>query len=155
MQIQCPHCSQSLINTPDLAGQVVACPHCDKKLTMPALKPPVRGESPPSTSPFQINPYESPQGAAPIAPDQPPRSYTERHVKNYMAEAILCLIFCAWPLAIPAIIYAADVKTRLRRGDHRGAVRASENAKKWCIISVCVGLGIFVLVVIAGIIGEL
>jgi hypothetical protein len=155
MQIQCPHCSQNLINTPDIAGQVVACPHCGKKLTMPALKPPVLGESSPSTSPFQINPYESPHGAAPDAPGQPPRSYSERHVKNYMTEAILCLIFCAWPLAIPAIIYAADVKPRLRRGDYRGAVRASNNAKRWCIISVCVGVGFLALAFLAGILGEL
>jgi hypothetical protein len=61
-------------------------------------------------------------------------------VKNYLVEAILCLVCCGGIFAIPAIVYAAQVNPKLQSGDYRGAVEASENAKKWCIIAVCIGV---------------
>src|SRR4051794_7920306 len=34
--LQCPHCRSPVADSPDLAGQTVACPNCAKHFTMPA-----------------------------------------------------------------------------------------------------------------------
>jgi len=83
------------------------------------------------------NPYRSPQGFPQGQTHKPLRPGT---VKNYLTEAILCLLCCGGIFAIPAIVYAAQVNPKLQVGDYNGAVRASEKAKMWCIIAVCIGL---------------
>ena len=87
-------------------------------------------------------------GGGPIAPGS---------VKNYMIESILCLLFCGGLIAIPAIIYASQVDSKLSQGDYHGAVAASNSAKLWCIISLCVwlvmfgcGMLFFLMAVLAG-----
>jgi hypothetical protein len=61
-------------------------------------------------------------------------------VPNYLVFAILVTVFCCLPTGIAAIIYAAQVNTRLQAGDVAGAQQASKNAKMWVLISVGVGL---------------
>lgn len=61
-------------------------------------------------------------------------------VKNWLVESILSLICCGGLFAIPAIVYAAQVNGKLQAGDYYGAQQASENAKKWLIIAVCIGV---------------
>ena len=62
-------------------------------------------------------------------------------VKNWLVESILLLICCGGNLlAIPAIVYAAQVNPKLAAGDYQGAVESSNNAKKWLIIAACVSL---------------
>ncbi len=93
---------------------------------------------PPSDdNPFasDTNPYASPEQKPGV--QQPIR---QGAVKNYLVEAILCLLCCGGLFAIPAIVYAAQVNPKLSVGDYEGAVQASENAKKWCIIAVCIGV---------------
>ena len=52
-------------------------------------------------------------------------------IPNYLVQAILCTICCCVPLGIPAIVYAAQVNTKLALGDVAGAEQASKNAKMW------------------------
>ena len=66
--------------------------------------------------------------------------YPPGSVKNYLIESILSLIFCGGLLAIPAIIYAAQVDGKLAQGDYQGALEASKNAKLWLTIAVSVAL---------------
>lgn len=43
--VACPLCGNSMVNAPELAGQVVKCPHCQQMITMPAavaVQPPVQ-----------------------------------------------------------------------------------------------------------------
>lgn len=61
-------------------------------------------------------------------------------VKNYMTEAILCLLCCGGIFAVPAIVYAAQVNPKLQAGDYDGAVQAPNSAKNWCIVAFCIGL---------------
>jgi hypothetical protein len=61
-------------------------------------------------------------------------------VKNWLVESIIALICCGGLFAIPAIVYAAQVNGKLATGDYQGAVEASNNAKKWLIIAVCIGV---------------
>ncbi|NEO63885.1 MAG: CD225/dispanin family protein [Moorea sp. SIO4G2] len=69
-------------------------------------------------------------------------------VPNYLPQAILVTLFCCFPFGIVAIVYAAQVNTKLQAADYEGAVTASDNAKKWCWISFISGAIILVLYVI-------
>jgi len=73
---------------------------------------------------------------APQPAQQPPA-----RIPNYLAAAILVTIFCCLPFGIPAIIFAAQVNSKIAAGDIRGAQEASRMAKMWCWISF--GVGIF------------
>lgn len=64
--------------------------------------------------------------------------------KNWLVESILVLLFCCWPLAIPAIINAANVDSRFNSGDYDGAQDASDKARKWVLASFISGLVIIV-----------
>jgi hypothetical protein len=73
-------------------------------------------------------------------------------VPNYLAQAILTTLFCCLPFGIVAIVYAAQVNSRLAVGDYAGAVEISNKAKMWCWVSFGIGLAgaavwlIFVLI---------
>ncbi len=60
--------------------------------------------------------------------------------KTWLVESILVTLFCCLPFGIAGIVNAAKVESRFYAGDFEGAQRASENAKKWTMISF--GLGI-------------
>ena len=68
-------------------------------------------------------------------------------VPNYMVPAIIS-IFCCWPLAIPAIIFAAQVNSKLAAGDTAGAEDSSKKAKMFSFIAIGLGvLGILIYVI--------
>jgi hypothetical protein len=60
-------------------------------------------------------------------------------VPNYMVPAIIS-IFCCWPLAIAAIIFATQVNGKLAAGDTAGAEDASKKAKMFSFIAIGLGL---------------
>ncbi len=66
-------------------------------------------------------------------------------VPNYLVFAILATVFCCLPTGIAAIVYAAQVNGKLQAGDLAGAQVASKNAKMWSLISLGLGLAVFVL----------
>ncbi|WP_249213978.1 MULTISPECIES: CD225/dispanin family protein [unclassified Synechocystis] len=75
-----------------------------------------------------------------------------------MAQSILVTLFCCLPLGIVAIIKASEVNSRLASGDYEGAVKASNEAKKFCWWSFGAGI-IFVVIyivlaVLAAIFGQ-
>ena len=53
-------------------------------------------------------------------------------VPNYLVQSILLTIFCCLPLGIVAIVFAAQVNSKLALGDFYGAQEASNKAKMWC-----------------------
>jgi hypothetical protein len=61
-------------------------------------------------------------------------------IPNHLVWSILVTIFCCQPFGIVAIVYAAQVNSKLNLGDVAGATQSSENAKKWCWIAFLVGL---------------
>ena len=61
-------------------------------------------------------------------------------VPNYLVYAVLSTILCFPPTGIPAIVYSAQVNSKLLAGDLTGAQAASNNAKLWCWISFGLGL---------------
>ena len=80
-------------------------------------------------------------------------------VPNYLVQSILVTIFCCWPVGIPAIVYAAQVNSKLAVGDREGAIDSSRKAKKWAWIAFGLGMSVIVLYLLAilflGLSGEL
>ena len=65
--------------------------------------------------------------------------------KNYLVESILVTIFCCQPFGIAGIVFASQVNSKYSSGDYEGALKASENAKKWMKWGIISGVLLFVL----------
>ena len=61
-------------------------------------------------------------------------------VNNYLVPAVLTTLCCCLPGGVVAIIYAAQVNSKLAAGDIAGAMAASRNAKMWTWIAAGAGL---------------
>lgn len=73
----------------------------------------------------------------------PPPAGSSATVPNYLVPAIIS-IFCCWPLAIPAIIFATQVNGKVAAGDVAGAQDASKKAKMFSFLAI--GLGLLVII---------
>src|SRR5262249_35280613 len=82
----------------------------------------------------------------------PPPTEAPANIPNYLIPAILSL-FCCWPLAIVAIIFAAQVNGKVASGDIAGALDASKKAKLFSFISIGIGLVIGVMYVALTLLG--
>ena len=74
----------------------------------------------------------------------PPPAGGSATVPNYLVPAIIS-IFCCWPLAIPAIIFATQVNGKVAAGDIAGAQDASKKAKTFAFIAIGIGVAIWVI----------
>src|SRR5262245_52654785 len=61
-------------------------------------------------------------------------------VPNYLVQAILTTVFCCLPFGIVAIVYAAQVNSKLAGGDLQGAMETSSKAKTWTLVAFLCGL---------------
>ncbi|MEO8378802.1 MAG: CD225/dispanin family protein [Acidobacteriota bacterium] len=55
-------------------------------------------------------------------------------IPNYLVQSILVTLCCCLPLGVVAIIYAAQVNSKLSVGDLPGAMASSRSARMWCWI---------------------
>ena len=62
------------------------------------------------------------------------------NVPTHMVGAILTTIFCCQIGGIIAIVYAAQVNSKLARGDIAGAKSASATAKGWIVANIVIGI---------------
>lgn len=83
-----------------------------------------------------------------MPPPVPPASAPSQPIPNHLAWAIIAAVvsfcLCCFVGGIPgvvAIVYAAQVNSKLNQGDFDGARRASDTAKTWCWVAT--GLAIF------------
>ena len=60
--------------------------------------------------------------------------------KNYLVESILLTFCCCLPLGIVGIVFASQVDSKWNAGDHAGAIAAAENAKKFVLIGLVLGI---------------
>lgn len=73
-------------------------------------------------------------------------------IDNYLVHAVLASFCCCLPLGIVAMIYAAQVNSKLHAGDVAGATASSKNAKMWSFIALGAGVltwvafGVFVAI---------
>lgn len=75
--------------------------------------------------------------------------------KNYLIESILVTIFCCLPFGIAGIVFAAQVNAKFDLGDYEGALKSSQEAKKWMTLGIISSLVIgffylFIVFVIGG-----
>lgn len=63
---------------------------------------------------------------------------------NWIVPSILALIFCAWPLAIPALIFAIKANSSLKQGDVQAAIQQSGRARLFVLLSVLLGVIVWV-----------
>ncbi|MGI8734975.1 MAG: CD225/dispanin family protein [Pyrinomonadaceae bacterium] len=82
----------------------------------------------------------------------PPPTTAPATVPNYLIPAILSL-FCCWPLAIVAIIFAAQVNGKVAAGDIQGAMDASKKAKLFSFISIGLGAAVILIYIVLTIVG--
>jgi hypothetical protein len=78
-----------------------------------------------------------------------------QNVPNYLPQAILTTLFCCLPFGIVAIVYAAQVNTKLQVGDYEGALQASKSARTWCWASFGAGLAVFLIYFLLAILASL
>jgi hypothetical protein len=71
-------------------------------------------------------------------PGLPPGTATPE-IPTYLWQSIVVTICCCPPFGIPAIVYSAQVSSKLAAGDIPGAQAASNKAKMWFWISFAVG----------------
>jgi hypothetical protein len=74
------------------------------------------------------------------APASGPRLQPQQHVTSYLVPAILSTICCCPPFGIVAIVFAAQVNTKLQSGDLPGALEASQKARMWFWVAVVLGI---------------
>jgi hypothetical protein len=55
---------------------------------------------------------------------------------GYLAFAIVSTIMCCWPFGIVAIVYAAQINSKIAAGDYFGALDSAKKSKMWSWIAV-------------------
>lgn len=85
---------------------------------------------------------ESPGPAGPGAPAWHPENATpgEAPIRDYLIPSIVVLIFCFWPLAIPALYFSLKANRAKRDGDLVAARERSERARLFVMLSVVAGV---------------
>ena len=77
----------------------------------------------------------------------PPPAAGSATVPNNLVLAIIS-IFCCWPLAIAAIIFATQVNSKIAAGDVAGAEESSKKAKMFSFIAIGLGVLLWICVFI-------
>jgi hypothetical protein len=67
------------------------------------------------------------------------RYNTAPQIPNYLVQSILVTLCCCVPVGVVAIVYSAQVNTKLAAGDVAGARDASQKAKMWAWIGFGIG----------------
>lgn len=61
-------------------------------------------------------------------------------VPNYLIHSIVVTLCCCLPFGVVALVFSAQVNTKLAAGDVAGAQISSKSAKNWVIVSVVAGI---------------
>ena len=62
------------------------------------------------------------------------------NVPNYLVQSIVTTLCCCLPFGIVALVYSAQVNSKLAAGDVAGAQASSKNAKTWAIVALIAGI---------------
>jgi hypothetical protein len=89
-----------------------------------------------------IPPPPPPQGSYQGGYGAPPAA---QPIPNYLVQSILVTLCCCLPLGIVAIVFAAQVNSKLAAGDVNGAREASANAKKFMMLAFWIGIALIII----------
>ena len=154
--LECEFCGHPFID--DLEAQVSPLPssaqannpnRASYTSSEPTYSIPEKTYTPPPTA--SENPYDA---SYPSASRSSKKSGVSDSVPNHLIWAILATLCCCVPTGIAAIVYAAQVDSKLAGGDYHGAVESSNNAKMWSLISLGLGAVVGLLYVMAGLGGA-
>lgn len=106
-----------------------------QSLISPTLPPPVAPVPPVPSSRIL---YGSEVPGAPAQQGNP--RYQGPMPPTYLVWSIIVTLLCCVPAGIAAIYFSAQVSSRYESGDLSGALRASERAQLWIILSIVLGL---------------
>jgi len=84
-----------------------------------------------------------------------PMSAPQAPVSNYLVPAIIVTLCCCVPFGIVAIVYAAQVNSKLGMGDVFGAEQSAKNAKMWTWIAFGSGIVLGIIYFFVGFLGAL
>lgn len=73
---------------------------------------------------------------------------------NNLILAIFTTICCCLPFGIVGIVYAAKVNSLYSMGQYQAAAEAANNAKKWSLIGIGIGLAFDVIYFILVLVGA-
>jgi hypothetical protein len=104
------------------------------KQTRPRVPP----QSPPD--PFVFGSGGPPSDGSLIIKAPAPPEGAPIIVRDYLVLSILSLVFCFWPLAIPAVYFAIRTYSAKKSGDIEAALRYSDRARLFLILSVIAGI---------------
>ena len=65
-------------------------------------------------------------------------------VPNFVIPSIIALLCCAWPLAIPALVFAIKANSAKNSGDLQTARMNAARARLWIILSAAVGIVVWI-----------
>lgn len=80
----------------------------------------------------------------PAAPPAAAAAPTGAPVRDWLIPSILTIIFCAWPLGIPALIFAVKANGSKKRGDMAAAADQAGKARLFVILSVVLGVVVWI-----------
>jgi len=83
------------------------------------------------------SPAAPPPAPAQVAPSGAP-------VRDWLIPSILSIIFCAWPLGIPALVFAIKANGSKKRGDMAAAAQQAKTARLFVILSVVLGIVVWI-----------
>ncbi|MEU4039658.1 CD225/dispanin family protein [Streptomyces collinus] len=119
-----------------------------------AIRPDYNGGWPPPSSPVARSQPSTaelqPPAAAsqpPTMPSEPPRRPPGHQPKGHLVWAIVSLILF-WPLGIPALYFAAQVKSKYAGGDYAGALDSSAKARLFSLLATIICAVCFVIAII-------
>ena len=61
-------------------------------------------------------------------------------VPNYLIHSIVVTLCCCLPFGVVALVFSAQVNSKLAAGDVAGAEASSRSAKTWVIVAVVAGI---------------
>ncbi len=86
------------------------------------------------------NPLPTGAIACPSCATPVPQFAAPPAVPNYLWQSIAVTLCCCMPFGIVAIVFAAQVNTKLAAGDVAGAQVSSRKARTWVIVALVAGL---------------
>ena len=116
--VNCPNCGTNNLDNASV------CVNCGRSLVSGAAQ----SYTPPP-------PHQPGYGPGPAIP----------RIPNYLVQSILVTLCCCLPLGVVAIIFSAQVNSKLAAGDVGGAQEASNKAKMFALIGFGIGLVIILL----------
>lgn len=143
--MNCPNCGTSNLDNATL------CIHCGRPLTagsgtytVPPAPPLDLSESDTGSTGSSYTPPPPPPPRQPGYTPPPPSGgrYTGAPIPNYLIQSILVTLCCCLPLGIVAIVFSAQVNSKLAAGDVAGAMDASNKAKMFCWIAFGIGIAV-------------